>query len=530
MKRLRLTLFVPLLFGFACCGPEGQEQTVTPAIRITIEKTSAFQAGVSFNAVNTAKIAYGCARETLGLLPDTLVTGSTAPVQLSVSVGGLQPDTDYVITAVGIGPNGERSITQEMPFTTSNGPGSIYPWEKARKGVPVPADMTLIPGPSSHRTPLAWDKERWSSHVSYTDSNGGEHWLFDSFLLIEGQQTGTYGSAGHTYVLTESATPSAPRQLWQQLLDFWFKGGSFLQQESYWGNGQNSFGRWYTGDMVTPAPYFQDGQLSALDACIRETASRIGPPPGKRYVIMGLPEPIFFDNYIRAVNNTGSRNSIYWGELDGKQLDFSRLEDRRSACLWFIDETRSAFARKNYEYIELLGFYILPEVLSTTWRAEYKKYDELFPAVAEYLHSCNEGLFWIPYHLAEGYKNWRKFGIDMAYMQPNWYWYTEQDKDALSLSTTFSEINRYGMGLELEFEYSMVEAVNGASSAAMYRSRFDDYLKWARSSGVYGTRPIALYSGTDAMHQLASSKLPGDREMYEKLCEFIIGSPLRSKN
>ena len=530
MKLRRLTLFVPMLIGFACCGPDEPEQTVTPAIRITLEKTTAFQASVSFDAINTARIAYGCGREALSVLPDTLVTGSVAPVQLKATVNGLLPGTDYIVTAVGIGPKGERGNPQELQFTTRSGPDNFYSWEKARSGVPVPADMTLIPGPSSHRSPLGWDKERWGTHVSYTDASGKEHWLFDSFLLIEGQQTGTYGSPGYTYVLTESPTPSAPKELWQQLLDFWFKGGSFLQQESYWGDGKSSFGRWYTGSMVSPSPFFSDGQLSALDACIRETAARIGPPPGKRYVILGLPEPIFFDNYINSVKNPGSGNSKYWGSLDGRQLDFSRVEDRVDACLWFINETRDAFARKNYQYIELLGFYILPEVLSTTWRAQYKKYDELFPAIAEYLHSCNEGLFWIPYHLAEGYKTWQKFGIDMAYMQPNWYWYTDQDKDALSLSKTFGEINSYGMGLELEFEYSMVEAVNGPSSAATYRSRFDDYLNWAKSSGVYGTRPIALYSGTDAMHQLAVSKLPGDRQMYEKLCEFIIASPLKAKD
>ena len=85
------------------------------------------------------------------------------------------------------------------------------------------------------------------------------------------------------------------------------------------------------------------------------------------------------------------------------------------------------------------------------------------------------------------------------------------------------------MGLELEFEYSMVEGVNGGASAAKYRARFDEYLRWARDSGVYGTKSIALYSGTDAMHQLANSTAPGDREMYHKLCHFLSGSPLKKK-
>ena len=188
-----------------------------------------------------------------------------------------------------------------------------------------------------------------------------------------------------------------------------------------------------------------------------------------------------------------------------------------------MDLTRKAFDRKGYRNIELLGFYILPEVLSTTWRAKYKQYDVVIPAVAQYAHSCNEALYWIPYCMAEGYKKWESFGFDIAYMQPNYYWEPEQKP----LGTTFGEINRYKMGLELEFEYSMVENVNGASSAAIYRSRFEEYLSWAKSSGVYGQRSIALYSGTDAMNQLATSPLAGDVEMYHKLGHFIIESPLK---
>ena len=109
-------------------------------------------------------------------------------------------------------------------------------------------------------------------------------------------------------------------------------------------------------------------------------------------------------------------------------------------------------------------------------------------------------------------------------MQPNYYW---DDSGKNPMAPTFSEIGRLGMGLELEFEYSMVAGINGKSSAEKYRARFREYLEWARSSGVYGTRPLALYSGTDAMHQLASSKDNGDIAMYHELCRFIIESPLK---
>ena len=519
------TLLGFLLLLCAACGEKGPEvRPAHPAVRVTLEEVSAFQAKLVFQTIEVTTVRYGYAAGSVPALTLSLETGNSGQSRMELTLKDLQPGTAYRLDARGIGPGGEEGSLQTLEFTTAGGPCELYPWERARDKAPEPADMTLIPGHSSHRNPLAWDKERWSRHVSYVDENGTEHWLFDCFLLIEGQQTDTYGSPGYTYVLTEDSTPSATKDLWQQALDFWFNGGTFPWQESWWGDGVSSFGRWYSGRMVSPAPRFATGQLDALEDCIRETAARIGPPPSKRYVVVSMPEPIYFQNYIASVTNPAAGNTTYWGRVDGQALDFSKVEDRVRAYRWFIDEVRAAFARKRYEHIELLGFYILPEILDTKWRAEYKKYDEVIPAVASYLHACNEGLYWIPYNMAPGYKTWKDFGIDIAYMQPNYYW---DETGEHPMSDTFREINRLGMGLELEFEYSMVETVGGATSAAKYRARFDEYLQWARSSGVWGSRSIALYSGTDAMHQLANSSAPGDRDMYHKLCHFIIESPLK---
>lgn len=486
---------------------------------LRLESVTSCDATVRVNTIDCAAVDYS-----LGGAFTRVDVPTTLSSSVLIRLENLEPASDYVLKAYGIAPDRTEGKVEELSFTTVAGPKSLYSWEKTRGGATVPADMTLIPGPSSHRKPLAWNEDRWLSHVAYTDDKGREHWLFDSFLLIEGQQTGVYGSPGYTYVLTSANVPSAGKDLWQQLLDFWFDGGTFLWQESYWGDGVNTVGRWYTGAMVSPSPHFDEGQLAALDRCIGKVASRIGAPKVKRQIIMALPEPIYFDNYAASLSDPAVARTVYWGTLDGRALDFSKTDDRIAAYIWFMDETRAAFARKGYENIELGGFYILPEVLDLNWRAEYKKYDTVIPAVAEYAHSCNEALFWIPYNMAAGYDKWASFGFDLAYMQPNYYW----DEDGSHpMSDTFSEISRLGMGLELEFEYSMVEAVGGPDSAEKYRARFDEYLSWARTSGTYGRKSIALYSGTDALHQLAVSPRPADKEMYNKLCTFIAESPLK---
>jgi hypothetical protein len=98
------------------------------------------------------------------------------------------------------------------------------------------------------------------------------------------------------------------------------------------------------------------------------------------------------------------------------------------------------------------------------------------------------------------------------------------------------------MGMELEFEYSLVASVMAdgrsgpdgsgnptfhAQDVPLLRERVRSYMQAYKDTGLYGVLPVAVYSGTDALHQLATSTDPGDREMYHDLCQFIIGSRLK---
>ena len=72
---------------------------------------------------------------------------------------------------------------------------------------------------------------------------------------------------------------------------------------------------------------------------------------------------------------------------------------------------------------------------------------------------------------------------------------------------------------------SKIWELNDATFKTIIKCR-QDMLTY-KNTGQYGKIPIAVYSGTDAMHQLATSSDPGDREMYNDLCQFIIGSNLK---
>ena len=60
------------------------------------------------------------------------------------------------------------------------------------------------------------------------------------------------------------------------------------------------------------------------------------------------------------------------------------------------------------------------------------------------------------------------------------------------------------------------------------RARFREYMSGYKGAGLYGKYPLALYSGSNALFQLAQSKENDDIAMYRELCRYIIGAPLRN--
>ena len=125
-------------------------------------------------------------------------------------------------------------------------------------------------------------------------------------------------------------------------------------------------------------------------------------------------------------------------------------------------------------------------------------------------------------------------------MQPNYYW--DHDNISHPLIDTKQALKQYRMGIELEFEYSLVASVmadgrsgpdgNGAPTfyakdVPLLRSRVREYMDAYKDTGLYGVLPLAVYSGTDAWHQLATSSDPEDQAMFREICNFIIDSPLK---
>ncbi len=362
----------------------------------------------------------------------------------------------------------------------------LYRWEKNRYRAPEFADMVLCYGGSRHRTEYLWTKERFDSYVTYTDASGQEYWLFDAFLCLEFADLDTESGVKYSLMADQVNGPSGGKLSWERMLDYWFSAG----------NG-----------------------LYALEASVSDAAKRLGVPEYKRRVIMFLPDPI---PYLESKNPDSSH--IYWGSLEGRQLDFLKDEDRLAAYKWYIDSARERFSKGKFKYIELVGFYVMSEILtipSEPWTDNAKLHD-LVPPLSRYLHSVNEYLYWIPFSQGAGWRRGRELGFDYVWMQPNHFW----RGDDCPMYRFAGYLREEGVGMEFEFDTKVLES---HPKHEMYRSRFREYMECAKREGVYGTQPLAYYVDSNCLRDLQLSSSKSDREFYREVCEFVINNPLRRK-
>lgn len=350
--------------------------------------------------------------------------------------------------------------------------------EDPSRGIPDYTDMVLVYGYSHHRKPYAWTRDIMKDYVLYQDTEGAWHWLFDAFLCLEFMSVD--GPDGNKTFITGykhngSYLESAAKEDWEKLLDYYCQAN--------------------TG-------------IGAIDAAVAEGAASLGEPARKRQIILCVPEPIPY-----RYNNYGENQSggtTYWGELDGKQLDFSKTADRVKALKWYIDTAVEKFAARRYKNVELGGFYITAE------RATY--ITDILKPLGEYIRGKDYSFNWIPYYKADGYHNWQAYGFTHAFMQPNYFF--SEDIAKSRLVDACETVLRYQMGMEIEFDGKAM-----ASNGWGYRLR--DYMKYAQDYGVWEKCRLAYYQGSWALRWLKDSSSEEDRQLYHDFCRFVTTRPIR---
>jgi len=316
-----------------------------------------------------------------------------------------------------------------------------------------PADLMLVYQGGVQRP--RWTVSRFGPYVTYQDpQTGKEQWLFDGFLFIEFQD-----GRGHTYE-QYSNLKHANQDQWAWLL-------------------QRNFAN-------------NDG-VPNLEKTVEAAAARIGEPARRRQVILTLPVP--------------EPDQTDWGDLNGRVLDFHDKSDRLAACVWYLDMALQRWKDLAPKELDMAGFYWVAEQSSST--------KGLFPDLAQAVHARGKEFFWIPsYHVNTPLGDWKSFGFDQAWLQPNFFFHPGLSPTRLQSACDFARV--HGMGLEMEFDPRMI------TDPSVYEPRFHAYLDAFTRNGVRDGAAMAWYEGGGALYRLAVSDNPKFRGDYDELARFVL--------
>lgn len=340
-------------------------------------------------------------------------------------------------------------------------------------------DLALIYIGSQHRP--HWGKEQFKPYVMHTYSDGSQSWMFDGFLMIEFQ---AWNKNGQVVSFGESNSFGAQKEDWERLIKVQ------LGVES--GEG-----------------------CKALDDLIGELIPVLGQPGHKHKVVLTLPV-------------AEAKSGATWGEIDAGKLNFQNMTDRELAMRWYIDYAMDLWKKADFKNIELDGVYWTNEAFDNQAKT-------LATYMNDYYHNKGLKVYWIPYYSASGRGDWRECGIDVAYLQPNYYFRTTTPKEQLDDAIGYAWEN--DMGLEMEFEGYNYSWSFGSGDAVRYEpaniglygkhpefyQRLVDYIDRFEEEAVFDWLPVAYYSGFQGVYDFVNSGNAKDKELMDRLAKIMNG-------
>lgn len=244
--------------------------------------------------------------------------------------------------------------------------------------------------------------------------------------------------------------------------------------------------------------FMADYNFDALDAAVDEMKEAL-PEIGEDYSV-GTYLSLFYPVY-------GATN---FGELNGKQMDFTKLEDRKAVLKWFVDEQVKGFKEKGYDSVRLSGFYWFVEEMS----GSDPHVQELCNYICDYIRSLGYQTTWIPYFSASGNTRWREFGFDTACLQPNYAFNEDVPLQRIYDAAKMAEL--YGMSIEIEIQ---------DTSDVKWVDRYRSYLYVGAEVG-FMTESVHMYylaGMPGAIYNAYVSTNPNINCIYKETYLFIKG-------
>lgn len=204
-----------------------------------------------------------------------------------------------------------------------------------------------------------------------------------------------------------------------------------------------------------------------------------------------------------------------FGVVNGKNLDFSKTEDRIEGMKWLADEIIRRFNAKNYKNCRFAGFYYHIECIY-----EEEEETQILNAVTDYVRSKGYKTVWAPYYNANGYQRWKNYGFDEATTQINYFPGAESLPNAGGIDRISTAANRsqlYDIGIEMELCCS---ASNPNFKKAV--GGFKEYMKAGVQTGyMYKFHTYWIQDTFQTVRALQKSNDPYLRSAYDELYKFI---------
>ncbi|MBO5915137.1 MAG: DUF4855 domain-containing protein [Clostridia bacterium] len=242
---------------------------------------------------------------------------------------------------------------------------------------------------------------------------------------------------------------------------------------------------------------FIDGyNMDALEAAAEEVGEKLGIKDYKLSVYFSILYPV--------------TEVKEFGVIDGKNRDFSLVEDRKAALKWLIDEQYARFNEKQYKHLELKGYYWFTEEISYA----DNQLLELLQFTTDYVRGMGLITTWIPYYHASGYNDWQNLGFDVVCYQPN-YAFNQAVPDS-RLFDAADTAKLLGMCIELE--------VGGTEP--WHIERIKKYYAAGAITGYMKDAAHMYYQGgvPDVYYKAYKSEDPYLHSVYNDTYRFIKGT------
>ncbi|MDL2286965.1 DUF4855 domain-containing protein [Eubacteriales bacterium OttesenSCG-928-G02] len=283
----------------------------------------------------------------------------------------------------------------------------------------------------------------------------------------------------------------------------------FLPASSYiYGKSSGGFKKNDLLEYINIGVFNNNGNLDSLEQAALETREALNDNFTVEVVMTVIPP---------------EKNTVDFGEINGKEMDLTKTEDMKSVIKWMVDEQISQFLKKDYKALKLSGFYWFHESIHPTddITIEMVKYFTAYVRSLGY-YSC-----WIPFHGAEGCDSNSIFGFDRVNMQGNFFAGNPDFPNNFAYSDYFGHqtakqtferaaniINTNGLSFEMEFGGD----VNNKRSVTGFKL----YMLYAIKLGyMYKNLYYYMGGGSGPVFDLCNSDDPYVRSTYDEMYKFF---------